>query len=119
MPRHNLVYDKNLKSTPEWGELYNKWIWMRKSGSQYSVAFAQFMDFYNWSMANGYAIDARLKRLDEKKPYAPDNCLWVHPEEERSGYTAEQKAWIAKWNKTVNRIRRHFGIETFDYEGDA
>lgn len=118
MPRHEHVYDKDLKSTPEWNELYNKWKWMRGNGSQYSEKFEQFVTFYNWSMANGYVSGARLKRLDDSRPYSPANCLWVHPVEDRA-YTEEQKAWIAKWNKTVNRLRRYFGIETFDYEGDA
>lgn len=119
MPRHNLVYDKNLKSTPEWRELYSKWVWLRKSGSQLCEEFKQFLEFYNWSMANGYVSGDRLKRMDENAPYSPENCMWVHPAEECRYYTEEQKAWIAKWNKTVNRIRRYFGIETFDYEGDS
>lgn len=119
MPRHKITYDEDLKNTPEFRALYSKWKGLRNSQLPLGEAFEQFLTFYEWSMASGYAPGARLKRLDDSKPYGPDNCLWDHPSEYRSAYTAEQKAWIAKWNKTVNRLRRYFGIETFDYEGDA
>ena len=116
MPRHDFKYDKDLKGTPEFQSLYNKWQWIRKR--KYSQEFEVFMDFYHWSLSNGFVIGAILKRLDNSKPWSPGNCVWEKPAEQPPAYTEKQKAWIAKWNKTVNILRRHFNIETFDYEGD-
>ena len=112
MPRHVFTYDPALKETPEWQSLYNKWAWLRKH--RRGDAFAQFQDFYDWSMANGFVIGARLKLLDESKPYSPDNCLWMHPVLEQPVYTEEDKQRISKWNEAVNRIRVRFGMTPFE-----
>lgn len=36
-----------------------------------------FMNFYNWSMENGYSDELTIDRLDSKKDYSPDNCQWI------------------------------------------
>lgn len=109
MPRHQVVYDKELKETPEWKFLYNKWRWLLKQ--PHSEEFDNFPTFYEWSMVKGYAAGAKLERKDPSKPYSIKNCLWEQPAPQQKGYSEEDKAWIKSWNKTVNRIRRHYGIK--------
>ena len=118
MPRHQITYGEDLKNTPEFQFLYSKWLCMRKQRLPHDEAFAQFKPFYNWSMANGYEAGATLKRLDESKPYSPANCFWA-PATERTTWTEEEKARIAKWNETVNPIRIHFGLEPFTEKGES
>ena len=111
MPRHPVKYDKELKGTPEWQFLYNKWRQLLKQ--PHSEDFDNFPAFYEWSLAEGYALGAKLERKDISKPYSFNNCLWVQPAPQQKAYSEEDKAWMESWNKTVNRIRRHFGMKPF------
>ena len=117
MPRREFGYDKKLKETPEWDPLYDKWRNIRKC--PHSEDFERFQGFYDWSMANGFVIGARLKMLDANEQYSPDNCQWTQPDTERSEYSAIQKQQIANWNRAVNRLRVHYGYEPFPVKGDT
>lgn len=41
-----------------------------------------FVNFYNWSVENGYSDELTIDRIDGTKGYSPDNCRWTTWEEQ-------------------------------------
>lgn len=60
-----------------------------------------FMNFYNWSMANGYKDDLTIERIDVNGNYCPENCKWIPLKEQAWNKTTTIKTIdgypVAKW----------------------
>ena len=105
MPRRS--YDPELRTSEHGRRLYETWKRIRKS--EHDASFENYQDFYNWAIANGYSLGDILMRRSASLPYDPKNCYWKASK--RDDMSAEWAIdWCEKWNKTVNVLRRYFGL---------
>lgn len=112
--------------------LYNRWYRIRfRAKIPCSPAFAVFSDFFSWAIDAGFDGSQELRRRDPKGPYSEENCYWERsgragPRSERRPHKGFRVAEFAlRWDRTVNRIRRHYGMEpigtgalTGEWEGE-
>ena len=105
--RYGEPYDPAMRETEHGSRLYQAWKRMRKH--PHIEEWDNFPSFYVWSIGNGYTIGARLYRVDASVPYGPDNCSWYIKDHE-DDFEPIPESWADSWNKTVNRIRKHYGL---------
>lgn len=108
-------YDPMLRKTEHGASLYQTWRKIRMN--PHCEEWDSFPGFYNWAMKNGYTLSAWLRLVDALGPYCPENCVWYFPGEDK-WKRANTDSWIEKWNRSVNRIRKHYGmppLEGTDY----
>ena len=71
-----------------------------------------FMNFYNWSMENGYSDELSIDRIDNNKGYSPSNCRWSSAKEQANNtrstifltYNGETKS-ASEWSKIIGISR--------------
>lgn len=100
-------YDPELRTTEHGSRLYSTWRNIRKR--PHCEQWESFLPFYNWSVKNNYSLGAKLRLIDKEKPYCPENCVWYSPKLDEDDPPPPPK-WADEWNKTVNRIRKHYGM---------
>lgn len=89
-------------------------IWRRLLKKPHCEAFESFAVFYNWAIRDGYVKGALLNRKDRQMAFSPENCEWRDPVSDEPIYGMEEKAWINKWNKTVNHLRKAWGMDPLE-----
>jgi hypothetical protein len=90
-------------------------MWRKVRKYPHCREWGYFPTFYKWAMQNDYTLGAWIRLIDENKPYEPDNCIWHIPGLDEKNVLV---SWADDWNKTVNRIRKHYGmppLEGTDY----
>ena len=103
--RNGKPYDPIIRQSEHGARLYEFWKRIRRSPC--CEEWDYYPTFYNWAMQNGYSIGAGLQRTNKDDPYSPDNCYWKFDNECQKRCPEK---WTDLWNKTVNRIRKHYGM---------
>lgn len=104
--------------------------WDRYGGRGITVcdAWQDFTGFRDWAMANGYADDLTLERVDNDGNYQPDNCKWIPRADqarnrgnslrlEWDGQTKTLSDWIkdpravVSYHTAYGRIQRGWNVE--------
>lgn len=97
--------------------LYNSWRAMKqrcfnKSNNRYKDYGARgitvcdewknsFDSFAEWSRKNGYADNLTIDRIDNDKPYCPDNCRWISAYEQASNKRNNHMIFAFGENHTI------------------
>ena len=84
-----------------------------------------YMNFYNWAIANGYSDNLSIDRIDNNDDYKPSNCRWTTKKEQannrrtnvyitHNGETKTLAQWVELYNmnygKAYSLYRRHKNI---------
>lgn len=85
-----------------------------------------FMNFYNWSINNGYKNDLTIDRIDVNGNYEPSNCRWATIKQQQNNkrnnhilHYKNEEHNITEWalllginrSNIYNRLRRGWTIE--------
>lgn len=54
---------------------------------QWAIKKEGYINFYNWSIDNGYKDELTIDRIDTNGNYEPDNCKWSTWEEQENNRT--------------------------------
>lgn len=69
-----------------------------------------FMSFYNWSMANGYANDLTIDRIDVNGNYEPSNCRWVNMAVQQNNRSNNRILEYKGQKKTITEWAKYCGL---------
>jgi hypothetical protein len=84
-----------------------------------------FLNFYNWAIANGYSDNLSIDRIDVNGNYCPKNCRWTNNSVQSKNRRFTQISFngethtIEEWSKIIGisnsgiryRIQQNFPIE--------
>lgn len=69
-----------------------------------------FMNFYNWSMENGYLEELEIDRIDNDGNYEPNNCRWITRKEQSNNKQQSRYVTINGITKTLKDWSAESGL---------
>lgn len=69
-----------------------------------------FMNFYNWAMANGYKENLTIERINVNGNYEPDNCEWIPQKEQMRNRTNSHFVQYNGETMTLTEASKKFHI---------
>ena len=88
-----------------------------------------FENFHNWAMANGYADELTIDRMNVNGDYCPDNCRWSDQETQKNnqrktvwveikGIKKSLKQWtnFMGWSYGKYSARHKRGVDIFSQD---
>lgn len=69
-----------------------------------------FLNFYNWSMENGYSDDLSIDRIDNNGNYEPSNCRWATQIQQMNNTRYNNHVLYGGKRYTVSEFARMLGI---------
>ena len=73
-----------------------------------------FIKFYNWAMANGYADNLSIDKIDNDKGYSPDNCRWATVEQQTNNRRSSKPfEWNGVTYASCAEASRQLGVPRY------
>lgn len=69
-----------------------------------------FMNFYNWAMANGYTDKLTIDRIDVNGNYEPTNCRWVTMKIQQNNRSNNRILEYKGQKKTITEWANYCGL---------
>lgn len=84
---------------------------------------SDFMNFYNWSMNNGYTDELSIDRINPKGDYCPENCRWITMQEQQRNKNNTVYINYNNTEYTMRQLADYYGcnysrIKYYYYNGD-
>ena len=89
--RHKFYYDKGIKVCQEWQE--------------------DFMNFYDWAMANGYKDNLTLDRINDDGNYETKNCRWATITEQNNNQSNNIRIKYNESEYTLSELSKIYNIK--------
>ena len=70
----------------------------------------EFLPFYEWSMANGYADNLTIDRIDNDGDYRPSNCRWATRKEQANNKSNNTIYEVDGKKHTIRKLSDLYGI---------
>lgn len=71
-----------------------------------------FQAFYDWAMANGYADNLQIDRIDVNIGYCPENCRWATTEEQSNNKRTSRILSLNGESHTISECSKITGINS-------
>ena len=69
-----------------------------------------FMQFYNWAIANGYSDDLSIDRINNDKGYCPSNCRWATRKVQMNNRSNSRNISYNGTTMTLKQWSEYFGF---------
>lgn len=69
-----------------------------------------FVSFYEWAMANGYADNLTIDRIDNDGNYSPENCRWSTKQEQNNNRRCNRMITYNGKTQNVAQWARELGL---------
>lgn len=69
-----------------------------------------FINFFNWSLSNGYSDGLTIDRMDNNKGYSPENCQWTGYAEQNLNRRNNRRELVFGEITNVKEISKKFGV---------
>lgn len=97
---------------------YNKnhWAFHRYGGRGIKVCdewLNDFMNFYTWSMENGYQEHLSIDREDNDGNYEPANCRWTTKVEQMNNTSTNHRITVNGETRTISQWADFLGIKRY------